>query len=448
MITLPLTIARTTFIESVRQPITFILFGIGLVAIILSTAGTGFAMGYTESGELSGDDKLLFDFGLATVFALSVLLAAFIATATMSREIENKTVLTVVSKPVPRATVVIGKWLGVTAALLISSTTLMLMLLLSLRHGVLSNASDDLDGPVWLFGGLAVLGAIALGGWGSFFYGWSFPQVVTLSLLPFTAVAYVMVLLLSKEWQWQNPIIDLKVQVIVAGLILLLAMPVLTSIAVAASCRLGQVMTIVICFGMFIFGMLSATFIGSRAFTAEPIAQVLRSTPERERFREMKNPGDITFIEIKGGYSLRPKVGDPLYYAASPTGADRPVARFTPFTGDMGRSQTPGTPPALVITAIEDRKLTVQTVGDRPLQLSRTPREGDWLFFTPPQINFAALVAWGMVPNLQFFWVLDAVQQNVPIPFSHIGLVALYSLCQVTAYLAVAVMLFQRRDVG
>jgi ABC-2 type transport system permease protein len=448
MLTLPLTIARTTFIESVRQPITFILFGIGLVAIILSTAGTGFAMGYTESSELSGDDKLLFDFGLATVFALSVLLAAFIATATMSREIENKTVLTVVSKPVPRAAVVIGKWIGVTAALLISSTTLLLMLLLALRHGVLSNASDDLDGPVWLFGGLAVIGAILLGGWGSFFYGWSFPQVVTLSLLPFTAIAYVMVLLLSKEWQWQNPIFDLKVQVVVAGLILLLAMPVLTSIAVAASCRLGQVMTIVVCFGMFIFGMLSASFIGRYAFEADAVAQVFRATPERERFREMKNPGDLYFVEVKGGFTIRPKVGDPFYFAASPNGADRPVEHFAPFTGDMGRAQTPGTPPALVITAIEDRKLTVQTVGDRPLQLSRTPREGDWIFLEAPKVHFAALAMWGMVPNLQFFWVLDAVQQNVPVPFSHIGLVGLYSLFQVAAYLSIAVMLFQRRDVG
>ena len=38
---------------------------------------------------------------------------AFVATAELSREIENKTVLTVVSKPVGRTTVIMGKYLGV-----------------------------------------------------------------------------------------------------------------------------------------------------------------------------------------------------------------------------------------------------------------------------------------------------------------------------------------------
>ena len=57
-------------------------------------------------------------------------------------------------------------------------------------------------------------------------------------------------------------------------------------------------------------------------------------------------------------------------------------------------------------------------------------------------------MAWGTAPNLQFFWLVDAVTQAHPIPPRYVGLVALYSLAQVTGLLALAVILFQKRDVG
>jgi ABC-type transport system involved in multi-copper enzyme maturation permease subunit len=103
-----LTIARNTFVESVRQPIYFVLIAIAGLCLVLTTWSAGFSMGMSESGEVSGDNKLLLDVGMATVFVVGVLLAAFLATAVISREIENKTVLTVVSKPVSRVTLVLG----------------------------------------------------------------------------------------------------------------------------------------------------------------------------------------------------------------------------------------------------------------------------------------------------------------------------------------------------
>ena len=58
------------------------------------------------------------------------------------------------------------------------------------------------------------------------------------------------------------------------------------------------------------------------------------------------------------------------------------------------------------------------------------------------------MATWGATPNLQFFWLVDAVTQAHPIPPRYVGLVALYTLAQVTGLLALSVMLFQRRDVG
>ena len=83
----------------------------------LNTAISAFSMGYTETAEVHGDNKMLLDVGMATVFVMGMILAAFQATAVISREIEDKTILTIVSKPIARPTVVFGKYLGVSQSL-------------------------------------------------------------------------------------------------------------------------------------------------------------------------------------------------------------------------------------------------------------------------------------------------------------------------------------------
>jgi hypothetical protein len=453
MMTLTLPIARTTFLECVRQPVYFVLVALCGILMTLTVAGAGFTLGYTETGEVSGDDKLLLDLGLATIFGLGVLLAGFVATSAVSREIENKTVLTIVSKPVPRWTLVVGKWLGVTAAVVCAAATMLLYLLLGIQHGVLMNASDKLHMPVVVLGLSGVFVAMGLGVWGSFFYGWSFPQVSTLAALPATLVAYVLAVCFNREWAWQGFGHGVKWQVVVAALALLMSMPVLTSIAVAASTRLGQVMTIVVCFGVFVLGLLSAGLVGSRAFENEPIGQVASARPfdNNQRFATMRNPGDKWIVNGESAFSQVPKPGDAFYFAASPNGVDRPVPDYTPWTGGMGgrdEMMVQGVPPALVITDVNERELTVLTIGGSTLDVARPPRQGDYLFLTPTKVNAGALAAWGMVPNLQFFWLLDAVNQNQPVPPSHLGLIALYSLSQVAVFLSLAVVLFQGRDVG
>src|SRR5215813_10451940 len=80
-----LTIARNTFVESVRQPIYFILIMLCGILQVFNVLGSAYSMGYTETAEVSGDNKLLLDLGLATIFVCGTLLAAFIATAVISR---------------------------------------------------------------------------------------------------------------------------------------------------------------------------------------------------------------------------------------------------------------------------------------------------------------------------------------------------------------------------
>ena len=127
MLTQSLSIARTTLIESLRQPVVLLLLLVCFLCQVISTWNTGYSLGYstTESAEVTADNKLLFDIGLSTVFVIGALMAGFVATSAISREIENKTILTVISKPIARVSVILGKFLGISGALAIASTIMM-----------------------------------------------------------------------------------------------------------------------------------------------------------------------------------------------------------------------------------------------------------------------------------------------------------------------------------
>ncbi|MBK7405455.1 MAG: ABC transporter permease subunit [Phycisphaerales bacterium] len=260
MIIQTVTITRNTFVESIRQPIYFIVLLLAAVLQVFTTWSTAYSMGYTTSAEVSKDNRLMLDIGLATIFVAGMLLAAFVATAVLSREIESKTVLTVVSKPISRGAVVVGKYFGVAGAIGVAVIIMTAYLLLALRHGVMSTAADDPDQPVILFSTAAILLSVGVAGWCNFYYGWSFPQAATLILLPAIVCAYVVTLLVSKKWGLQPIFTDFKPQVIFAAAALLMALLVIAAVATAASTRLGQVMTIVVCAGVFMLGLYRTTW--------------------------------------------------------------------------------------------------------------------------------------------------------------------------------------------
>ena len=108
-----LAITRNTFFESIRQPIMLVVLVAASVLIVLSNPLSAFTMDENQ--------RMQVDIGLATVFLAGAVLAAFIATNVLGREIENKTALTVISKPVTRPIFLIGKYLGVSCAMCVAA---------------------------------------------------------------------------------------------------------------------------------------------------------------------------------------------------------------------------------------------------------------------------------------------------------------------------------------
>ena len=52
------------------------------------------------------------------------------------------------------------------------------------------------------------------------------------------------------------------------------------------------------------------------------------------------------------------------------------------------------------------------------------------------------------MPNLQFFWPADALTQGSEITLGYLATVTAYAACLVGAVMSLAVILFQKRDVG
>lgn len=249
-----LTITRNTFTESIRQPIFAVVVMVTTIVLVLSPSLAAYTF--------ENDTKMMIDMGLSSLFVAGLLLAVFTATGSLSTEIENRTVLTVVSKPVPRPLFVLGKFLGVSSAMAMATWILIIIFLLTVRHGVMQTARDSFDGPVLTFGILAGLLALVGAGLANYFYQWVFTSTFVIALSMLETLAWGLVLLISKDWQFQSPMTNLDGQLLMTLLMLFEALIILTAIALAASTRLGQTMTLMVCFGVFFMGLVSHWIIG------------------------------------------------------------------------------------------------------------------------------------------------------------------------------------------
>ena len=133
---------------------------------------------------------MLLDIGLATIFAAGSILAAFVASDAISREIDDKTVLTVVSKPVPRPVLVVGKFLGILGVLLMSVLLQSFVFMLAEYHTVLQTVRDPIHLPVLFLGGGAIVVGLAVATWMNYFYGRNFPASAMLAIAPLLGIAW------------------------------------------------------------------------------------------------------------------------------------------------------------------------------------------------------------------------------------------------------------------
>jgi ABC-type transport system involved in multi-copper enzyme maturation permease subunit len=316
-----LTIAKNTFTETIRQPVYAIIIVAALFLFFISPSLTMYTM--------SDDNKLLREIGLSTLFLSSLFIAVFSASGAVAEEVENKTIITVLSKPVQRPIFIVAKFLGVAAAVALAHYICTIALLMAIRHGVLESASATHDWTVISTAGAAVGAAFVLSAFFNYAYDWKFSSTAIVLTGIFATLGIVFLAFIDRNWKFNPHNNGINAVDIYGSVLLLMAAIIIVALAVALSARFNIVVTLSACIGIFLLGLISDYTFG--------------------RFAETQ---------------LWAKIG-----------------RF-------------------------------------------------------------------LVPNLQVFWISDAIYEGSTVPVKYILISAAYALCYAAGILSLAIALFQRRQVG
>ena len=118
-------VASNVFREVMRDRI---FLTIGFYALLMLGAGR-----LLPSIAGAAQDKIITDFGTASSSLLGVVVAIFVGTGLINKEIEKRTVFTIVTKPISSLEFILGKHLGLSAvlAILVAGMTAIYLMVLS-----------------------------------------------------------------------------------------------------------------------------------------------------------------------------------------------------------------------------------------------------------------------------------------------------------------------------
>src|SRR5215831_8509635 len=115
-------IVRHTFIESIVQPIYSLLLGLGAAILVIFALLPFFTL---------GEDTVMYkSVGLDVILLLVLIVTLFATSRSIFEEIEDRTMLTLMSKPVRKWEVLVGKYLGIVLSSLLAITILGTLLIL------------------------------------------------------------------------------------------------------------------------------------------------------------------------------------------------------------------------------------------------------------------------------------------------------------------------------
>ena len=153
-------IANNGFREVVRDRILYI---IGFYAVILAVA-----VSLLPQLAAATEDKMFLDLGLAVMSLLSLIVAIFVGTGLVNKEIEKRTILMLIAKPVSRNEFIVGKYLGLSAVLtlLVAAMSVIYLIFLQLNN-ISYSATSIIINAIFLILQLSLIGAVAIT-WGVF----------------------------------------------------------------------------------------------------------------------------------------------------------------------------------------------------------------------------------------------------------------------------------------
>jgi ABC-type transport system involved in multi-copper enzyme maturation permease subunit len=208
-------IARAAAKEAVRQPVFPLLMAVSLMMLVLNTFIPFFSLG--------DDVKMLEICGLATMLICGMLLAIWTSSMSIADEIEGKTAMTLLSKPINRRQFIVGKYVGIQTAVLLQMIPVVIVFCALIYYKVYYDARESSNDQV--------TSAMALR--------------ESLSILPGVALCFLEITIMS-------------------------------AISVAISTRLPMVVNMVTCLAIFVVGHLTPNLVGANLGRLEPVMFMAR----------------------------------------------------------------------------------------------------------------------------------------------------------------------------
>lgn len=135
-------LSLSTAKNEMAQPLYLLLLSIGLFGILL--------FGIVPFNTLGDDIRLLKDSGVTLIMVLGMIQAVWSAGTSVSDEIEGRTALTVLSKPVSRRAFILGKYAGIMLSVLVLFVILSAVLTVVISYKPIFEARENSQGaPVW-----------------------------------------------------------------------------------------------------------------------------------------------------------------------------------------------------------------------------------------------------------------------------------------------------------
>jgi hypothetical protein len=127
-------LALSTAKNEMAQPLYLLLLAIGIFGVLF--------FGIYPFNTLGDDIRLLKDSGVTLIMVLGMLQAVWSAGTSVSEEIEGRTALTVLSKPVSRRSFILGKYAGIMLAVLVLFVIISAVLLVVISYKPIYDARE------------------------------------------------------------------------------------------------------------------------------------------------------------------------------------------------------------------------------------------------------------------------------------------------------------------
>src|SRR3954454_20766743 len=105
-------IAKSVFRESVRDRVPY-----NLVVFAVLLIGSSFLLGQLTAGQ---DVKIIKDLGLAATSIFGLFIAIFIGIGLVSKEVERRSIYSLLAKPISRPQLIAGKYAGLVLTLAVN----------------------------------------------------------------------------------------------------------------------------------------------------------------------------------------------------------------------------------------------------------------------------------------------------------------------------------------